>query len=85
MKTILLLLVSSVALADAQLLGASSTHLMFNYHGTPLFCPREADTLDMVTCLDSDLKYIICRMLPKELGYIDCGHRTEAPLKGSPA
>ncbi len=77
MKLFALLFVYGVVIADAQMIGASATHFMFNYHGEPVFCPREIDTLDMVTCLDGNLKYIVCRVLPQELGYIDCGHRTD--------
>lgn len=85
MKLILLLFVSNLAIADARLIGTSTTHFMFNYHGDALFCPKEVDNFNIVTCLDSDHKYIICRMLPQELGYIDCGHKTKAPISGLPA
>ena len=75
MKLAFLFLVFSAVLADAQIIGMGTTHLMFSYHGEPLFCPREVITFEMITCLDGDLKYVICRVLPSELGYIDCGHR----------
>ena len=76
MKALLLLLVCGAVFADARLIGTSSTHLMFNYHGEPLFCPRSAEPFNLVTCLDGNLKYVVCRILPAELGYLDCGHKT---------
>jgi len=82
MRAVLLWLVCGLALADAKLIGESSTHLMFNYHGDLIFCPREVESYGLVTCLDSSLKYIICRMIPRELGYLDCGHKTiKAPAE----
>ncbi len=77
MRFIFLLLVCGSVIGDAQLIGSSSTHYMFSYHGEPLFCPRELGTVDMVTCLDGSLKYVVCRIIPPELGHIDCGHITD--------
>ena len=76
MKALFLLLICGTVFADAQLIGASTTHLMFNYHGEPLFCPREVESFGLLMCLDDQLKYVVCRMLPRELGFIDCGHKT---------
>ena len=78
MKALLLLLVCGQVYADARLIGTSSTHLMFNYHGELLFCPRSGDPFRLITCLDANLKYVICRILPAELGYLDCGHKSRA-------